>query len=100
MLHRLRTASAFTPAARARWHAGESGACRACAAPTADAEHLLLRCPAYAERRSALLARYQELGCHVQLEDLIRPGADRPTAEKALRALATFLAATGMSCWL
>lgn len=100
VLHRLRTASAFTPAARARWHAGESGACRACAAPTADAEHLLLRCPAYAERRSALLARYQELGCHVQLEDLIRPGADRPTAEKALRALATFLAATGMSCWL
>ncbi|XP_077546517.1 uncharacterized protein LOC144159103 [Haemaphysalis longicornis] len=61
VLHRLRTGSARTPAARAQWQQGKSGNCTSCNV-LADAEHLLLHCAVYKEERSALQASYRRLG--------------------------------------
>lgn len=95
VLHRLRTGSARTPAARAQWQQGKSGNCTSCNV-LADAEHLLLHCAVYKEERSALQASYRRLGGDSgTLEPLLRPRLPRHSTDRALRALASFVVQTG-----
>lgn len=94
VLHRLRTDSARTPAARAKWQHSVDRNCSKCDVP-ADAEHLLLHCTKYTQARTTLQQHYLRLNGDPQtLETLLRPALARPSAERALKALALFVVQT------